>query len=271
MMDKDIFDYREYREYLSDWIIGHPKRGRGLRSALASAINAPVSHVSQVLSKISHLSMEQAEDVNDYLGHTIEQSEFFLLLVQLSRAGTPKLQSRIESQIQKVREKRLILKDRLNIKNSISREDQAVFYSTWQYAAAHILLTIDKYRNKEAIAQYLGISLKKSTELLEFLTSIGLAKPSGNGYAVGPARIHLGNDSPMISKHHINWRMKAIQSLEREDASDSLHYSSCVSISKEDALRIKSLLVKAIENAKAIIRDSKEEEIHSFCMDFFKL
>ena len=270
-MDKDVFDYNGYPEYLFDWLAGQPKRGRGLRSSLAAAMHSPVSHVSQVLGGISDLSLEQAEDVNEFLGHTADHSEYFLLLVQHGRAGTAKLKSRIESQLERIRQKRLILKDRLDVKTSISREDQATFYSTWHYAGIHILLTIEKYQTKEAIARYLGISLKKTTEMLEFLISIGLAKQEHGRYLVGPTRVHLGNDSPMINKHHINWRLQAIQSLEREDMQMALHYSSVVSISKDDATRIKALLVKSIENAKSVIRDSKEEELYSFCLDFFRI
>jgi hypothetical protein len=75
----------------------------------------------------------------------------------------------------------------------------------------------------------------------------------------------------MISKHHINWRLQAIRSLERKDMDGVLHYSSVVTISKKDVIEIKSLLVKAIESSKAIVRDSKEEELHSLCLDFFKV
>ncbi|MCM2323097.1 MAG: TIGR02147 family protein [Oligoflexia bacterium] len=270
-MDKDIFDHLDYRQYLLAWIESRPKRGRGLRAALADAIRSPISHVSQVLGGKSDLSPEQAEEMNDFLGHTSEQAEYFLLLVQLGRAGTPKLQRRIETQLQRMREKRLVLKDRLEVKHTLSREDQAIFYSSWQYAAVHILLTIDRFGTKEAISEYLGLSLKKTAEILEFLLSLGLAVQAEGRYRVGTARVHLGNDSPMIAKHHINWRLQAMRALEREDAQGDLHYSSVISISKEDVIRIKALLVKAIESAKAVIRDSPEEELHSFCLDFFRI
>lgn len=270
-MKDEIFDYQDYRRYLLDWIESRPKGGRGLRAALANAIRSPISHVSQVLAGKSDFTFEQSEEANDFLGHTIEQGDYFLLLVQKSRAGTPKLKKRIETHLKGVREKRLVLKDRLDVKTSLSREDQAIFYSSWLYAAAHILLTIEKYQWKDSIAQYFRISPKMAAEIIEFLVRLGLADQKHGRITVGTTRIHLGHDSPMIAKHHINWRLQAIQSLEREDASESLHYSSVVSISQKDVSRIKSLLVKAIENAKNIIRDSKTEELHSFCLDFFKM
>lgn len=269
-MNKDIFDFTDYRAYLLDWIGQKPKGGRGIRALLAEAIHSPVSHISQVLKGISNLSMEQAEELNTYLGHSLEEAEYFLLLVQWERAGSEKLKKRIFSQLQRLKEKRLILKGRLEVKAEISQENQAQFYSSWQFAAVHILLTIKEFQNKDAIARHLGISAKRTAEILEFLISIGLAQNKDGRFTVGTARMHLGHDSPMITRHHINWRLQAIQSLENESGAD-LHYSSVVSIAAKDIEKIKSLLVKSIENTKALIRDSPEEELHSFCLDFFKV
>jgi uncharacterized protein (TIGR02147 family) len=267
----DLFEYTNYRTYILDWIASQPKRGRGVRAAMAKAIRSPVSHISQVLSGVSNFTLEQAEETNEFFGHTTDQAEYFLLLVHHSRAGTAKLKHRMETQIRKIQEKRLILTERLAIKDAISSEHQAQFYSSWLYAAIHVLLTIEEFQTKESIAKFLGLPLKRVTEILDFLVNMGLAARQDSRFIVGTARMHLGNDSPMISKHHINWRIQAIRALERADFHENLHYSSVVSISKKDITKIKSLLVKAIEEAKLVIRDSKEEELHSLCLDFFQI
>jgi uncharacterized protein (TIGR02147 family) len=270
-MKKEIFDYRDYKGYLEAYIRSQPKAGRGLRMAIAEHIGSPVSHISQVLNGNSHLTMEQAEGVNEFLGHTQDEAQFFLFLVQLARAGTPALRKRISSQMQQVLERRLVLKDRLGIK-SLTKEDQMEFYSSWVYGAIHVMLSIPGMQTKEAISRYLGISVKRTAEILEFLVSIGLAKPKEKGrYEIGTARIHLGVDSPLISKFHTNWRMKAIQSLEKENASEDLHYSSVVTISESDFINIKAQLVKQIEDIKAVIKSSPEEGVHCFNIDFFRI
>lgn len=271
-MKKDLFDYKDYKSYLSAYIKAQPKGGRGIRLAMAQHMGSPVSHISQILNGKSHLSLEQAESVNEFLGHTQEESQYFILLVQLSRAGTPALRKRLSFQIQQILEKRLILKDRLGVKQTLSKESQMEFYSSWLYGAVHVMLTIPKFQSKETISQHLGISLKRTAEILEFLVSTGLAVQKDKGkFDIGEARIHLGSDSALISKFHTNWRMKAIQSLEKETASEDLHYSSAITISDSDFLKIKSQLVKCIEEIKQVIRDSPAEGVHSFNIDFFKL
>lgn len=271
-MNKTIFDYGDYKSYLSEVIGSKPRRGRGVRIALARALGAPVSHVSQVLGGKSHLSLEQAEGVNAFLGHTDEEAEFFLLLIQLTRAGTPALRKRLEIQLGRLREKRLVLKDRLGIQAKLSADQQATFYSSWVYGAVHVMLSIEKFQTKEAVSRHLGISLKRINEVIEFLESVGLAVRDDQGkYGIGTTRIHLGSDSPLISKFHTNWRMKAIQSLEKEDAEKDLHYSSAITIAEADVLRIHAKLVDYIQEIKAIVRDSKEEGVHCFSLDFFRI
>ncbi len=271
-MKKDIFDYKDYKSYLHHFIERQPKNGRGVRLAMAKHLSSPVSHVSQLLNGNSHLSLEQAEGLNDFFGHTQDEAHFFILLVQLARSGTQALKKRIHIQIEQVLEKRLFMKERLGINQTISKEDQAEFYSSWIYGAVHVMLTIPEFQNKENLSKHLGLSLKRTSEILEFLVTIGLVmKKDGGKYEVGTSRIHLGSDSPLISKFHTNWRVKSIQSLEKDKIADDLHYSSAITISQSDIFKIKSLLIKYIEELKQIIKDSPAESVHCLNLDFFKL
>jgi uncharacterized protein (TIGR02147 family) len=269
-MQKTIFDYKEYKAYLNDTIEKAPKKGHGMRSALAQAAGCQTAYISQVLNGSAHLSLEQAEGINRFLGHQRDEAQFFLLLIQYDRAGTPALKDRLRGQITELIERRLVLKNRLDVKKTLSREHQATYYSAWYYAAIHILLTIPEFRTVSAIAKRIGLPSKRVSEVLEFLISVGLAERAGDSYRVGATRIHLESDSPLIAKHHANWRMQAIQALDR-GAEENLHYSSVVSVSKDDLLKIKSMLVQSIESAKAVIKDSKEETLCGFSLDFFNL
>jgi len=107
--------------------------------------------------------------------------------------------------------------------------------------------------------------------VVEFLVSCGLLAQKGDQFEAGEARIFLGNDSPLITKLHTNWRMRAIQSFDHGIIDSDLHYSTVVTLSEEDALKIRADLIKAIEVARERIRVSPPEEIHCFSMDFFKL
>ncbi|MFL5813841.1 MAG: TIGR02147 family protein [Bdellovibrionia bacterium] len=270
-MRKDIFDYDDYKKYLHDLFLSQPSQGHGFRSRLAEAAGCRVSYVSQVLNQDADFSLEQAENLNPLLGHNAEESDFFLLLIQYARAGSHALKTRLKEQILRFRQKRLVLKDRVDIKTTLSPVDQMTYYSAWYYAAIHILVMMPEYRTREAISKYLRMPSEKVSEALKFLTSVGLVKSDGSKYLPGVSRIFLGNDSPMISKHHTNWRMRAIDSLDR-DLKNDLHLSTVLSLSREDVIHLKELLAKSIDKGRDIAAKSlKDEEVHCLCVDLFKI
>jgi hypothetical protein len=132
-----------------------------------------------------------------------------------------------------------------------------------------MLATIPSFRSREAIRKRLGISTKVLSEAIDFLLASGLLQQDGDHFLSGTTRIHLGEDSAILHKHHANWRLRALLALEREEEND-LHYSSAITISKADAKNIREQLTRAIESAKSVIKDSAEEELYSLCLDFFR-
>lgn len=270
-MKKDIFDYLDYKRYLLDLIKSKPGNGRGFQSRLAEATQCRSAYISQVLNKDAHFSPEQGEAMNGFLGHSAEEADFFLLLIQFGRAGTQNLRSRIKKQIDQVIQKRLVLKDRVDIKQSLSVVDQTTYYSAWYFAAVHIAITIPELQSKESLIKHFHFSMERMNEILEFLESVGLVKHEKGKYTPGLSRLFLGNDSPMISKHHTNWRMQAIAALDR-NLKEDVHFSTVVSLAHEDILKMKEYLVKSIEGARAIVRESpKEETLYCFSLDYFRI
>lgn len=121
----------------------------------------------------------------------------------------------------------------------------------------------------EKIAQRLNVSIKHASEGIEFMLAAGLLELTTKGeLRVGKSQIHLGADSPLISKHHINWRLQAIRSIDH-DPNGGLHDSSVISISKKDEKVISEKLIETIKELKQVIRESKEEDIAVFSLDLF--
>jgi uncharacterized protein (TIGR02147 family) len=267
---KSIFEYRNYKRYLLDWLAIQPGNGHGWRSRIAKSVGCHAAYVSQVLNRDVHFSPEQAEDMNRLLGHSKDESQFFLLMVQQGRAGTSALKARINEQVEAILEKRMVLKERVDIKRALSKNDQATYYSAWYFAAVHILLTIPKFHSRDAISEALDLSQERVSEVLEFLVSTGLAVNDSGRYKVGVARIFLGNDSPFLVRHHSNWRIKAIQQIDHKEKKN-LHFSTVVSLSKADFLQLREQLWDAIEGARRVIKESKEEELCCLNLDFFSV
>ncbi len=267
-MKKSLFEFDDYKDYLRAYIKSRPASGHGFKSSMAKAMNCQTAYVSQVLNANAQLSLEQAEELNKLFGHSESESEFFLLLVQENKAGTQTLRSRLKAQIKKILEKRHVLKDRFDIKKSLSPSDQMIYYSSWLYASIHILITISEYNEKEKIAEKFNLPLERVGKILDFLTETGLILKKGNHYSPGETKVFLGIDSPMLSKHLSNWRIKAIEALDKTIGKD-LHLSSIYSLSRKDVTLIKEKLIKTVEESRQIIYASKEEELYCLNLDFF--
>ena len=269
-MKKSIFEFSYYKAYLRYWLDHQIGKGRGLQTAMAKHMGCQTAYVSQVLKDQANFSLEQADSLNSFLQHDKDESEFFLLLVEKERAGTKSLKQRFVSQIDKILQQRLVLKNRVDIKQSLGTEEQAIYYSSWYYAAIHVAVGVPGLNNKESLREYFSLNSEVINQALEFLCQVSLLQKQGDEYHTGVARLFLGNDSPMIKKHHNNWRLQAIQSME-QNLSKNLHLSTVVSLSQKDMLLVKEKLVNAIEEARATIRESKEESLCCLNLDFFEL
>ena len=273
-MNKSIYEYKDYKSYLNDFIRRRPGKGYGFRTRIAEVTRCNTAYVSQVLNQKANFSLEQAEDLNDLLEHTREEAEYFLLLIQLGRAGTPRLKKRTEQLLCERAENSQVLKHRVDIKRSLSELDQVRYYSAWYYAAVHILLAIPEFKTRELISRRLRLSSDKVARVLDFLLSVGLATKTGERYSIGVNRIFLGNDSIMLPKHHTNWRMKAIESINRSDLQNesNIHLSTILSFARKDLVTVKEKLLHGIDEARKVVRESSpEEELYCLSLDFFGL
>lgn len=262
---ESVYNYSSYKVYLRDMlnVLGH-----GSRLKLAHALKCHSAYVSLVMNKDANLSLEQAEDVVEFLELTPPEGDFFILLVQLERAGTSKLRQRWMKRIQELRNEQSQLSKRVSGANVLDEATQARYYSRWHYAAVHMAVTIPALQTRRVLRQYLGLANEQLDEALEFLEKAALIRKDGNIFVTGNARVFLKSDSPFINRHHANLRECVNQFLGCEDRS-ALHYSTFFSLSRSDYQRIRERLLEVIEEVRSVVRPSPEEELAVLTLDWF--
>lgn len=268
-MGYSVFDFRDYRIFLLK-AFGDKSQRKGTKSRAAKFIGCHTTLISQILHGQVVPNLEQADKLNQFLEHDEEEGHYLILLVQKARAGTKSLELYFEKQIEQILKNRQILKKRVGKTTSIAAEDELRYYSAWQYAAVHVALSIPALGTIENISKSLKIPSLQVKSILDFLLKTQLAVNERQKYAIGPKHMHLGVDSPQIQNHHINWRVRAIQSIDM-DEKNKLHYSSAITLSKSDVEKIKEILIENLKGLNKVIRDSKEEEVYALNFDFFNL
>lgn len=269
MTEQIVFNYTEYKAYLRA-AFATTGELRGQRSILAATLGCQSAFISKVLNGTAHFSLEHAAQISVFLQHNNEERAYFLLLVQLGRSGSKLLSDHFRNEAEKLRAKRQIISERITHTQTLSQADQVMYYSSWHFVAIHVLVSVTKYSSRSAIAEYLRLPVSRVAECLYYLLKWGILSESNGKYKVENVRIHLGKDSVMLGKHHSNWRIQAINALDRK-ASEDLHYSSVISLAEVDVIKIKELLLSTIEKSDAIMKPSKEEAAFCMLVDFFRL
>jgi uncharacterized protein (TIGR02147 family) len=268
-MRPNIFEFQSYQKYLESALTAGDKAW-GRKSALARRLGCQTSFVSQILAGHTHLSLEHALKVCEFFGHSDDEKSCFLLLLQHGRAGTQELRAYFEEQIDSLKRQRQHVTERLKVDEEITKDDQATYYSSWWYAAIHVATMLPQIKSREDIAELLGLPVQTVSAALDFLISRRLVEEKAGKYKPGKSRVHLGSRSPLISRHHANWRIKAVEVQERNHPKN-LHYSGVLAISKKDGERIKSMILDMLQNTEKVIIPSKEERLFVLLVDFFKL
>lgn len=268
---KSLYDFKNYKDYLKAHLEDHPAGGHGLRTKLAKAAGCQPAYLTRVLNGEAHLSLAQAQGACEFLGLAETEQHFFLLLIQANRAETRTLADYFWKQIDSIREERANLASRFAVKEGLSEKDKVTYYSRWYFVAIHVLVSIPEFQNKDAIASRLGLPLTTVTEALRFLVSTGMVIERNGRFSVGVTRIHLNRRSPLIDRHHTNWRLHGIDSLDNVEDKNAVHYTSVVSLSQQDLGRVQRLLIDALETYNSIVHDSKDEALACMTLDWFEI
>ena len=208
--------------------------------------------------------------ISQFLQLDPAEEEYFLLLVHHGRAGSRDLEKHYETRMKEVLERRKEIDTRVKSDAGVSESDQMLYYSSWYYTAIHMCLMVPGLQTKKSISEYLGISIQAVANALGFLKNCGMVEQRGDRFVSGPTRIHLPSESPLIAKHHTNWRMKAIQSLDKRKDED-LHYSLIMSMSAGAAEKMRVILLNAIQEIEPILRQAEDQGVYALNMDLFGL
>jgi uncharacterized protein (TIGR02147 family) len=265
-----VYNFTSYKAYLLKKIEIGSSEERGFRTRLVEAVQCQSSYLSQVLNGKPDFTLEQAIRINQFFLHDKEESRYFILLVEFERAGSRELRSFFKEQIDDLQTARFNLKKRLKHDEEIPLESQHKYYSTWFYSAIHIALAIPELQSPLKIAQRLDLPEATVLQVIRFLEENGLVEVKKGTYHFTKKQVHLSRDSEFIQRHHINWRSKTLQAVEK-NVSNDLHYSYVFAISQSDFEKVKEIFVKTLDEVLKVSAPSPSEELCALTLDCFKL
>lgn len=265
---KRVFDYINYQDFILD--ILQARRPKLKQNQLAQAAGCQPAYLTRVLKKEADLSVDQLLGIADYLDLPQDDVDFLIQLLMMSKSASAKGKNYFKKQIDVKIKRQNSLDDKMKGKKQLQDEVKNYYYSSWIISAIHVATSIPEYQTKANLKKALNISNERLTEILDFLKENKLIVYKEDKYALETTNVFLKKDDNFINRHHQNWRIRAMQSLESVEEED-FHYSTVYSISSDDVLKIKKNLIEQVANIMKIVEPSKEEKIFALTMDFFNV
>ncbi|MBY0369344.1 DUF4423 domain-containing protein [bacterium] len=262
-----VFESASALEYLKSQTKYHKGVYR-YKSQLAEAAGCQLSYLSQILSGKVNLNPDQAAGLSSFWNHSSLETDYFIELVYLDRAGTPRLRSLIQRRLEIIKLEAGKLSAKITQLES-AVPPTALYYSTWYYAAAHILLSIPGYSDGRKIAERLGITAEQANQALLILEDLGFAKRGKAGWSIDNINVHIPRESPLHETNHTHWRLKSIEGVQKKR--DVLSYTGLHSLSRADVETVRLLAADFLSRARKTMQTSPEEDLICLNCDLFVL
>lgn len=264
-----IFEFSDYRAFLRGWIKARPKNGRGELRRMADALNVNPSLLSQALSGSKSLSLEMAAELAEYLSLTDKESDYFLTLVEFERAGSVKLRKHLKARIEAAQKEASRIAGRVHVDRELSNETKSIYYSSWVYTGIRNLVAVKGFGDIAHLSARLQLPKAAVSRAVEFLLEHGLCRMEKGQLTYGPAWTHIPADSPLVVKHHHNWRLRALTKMD-DPSEENLFFTGPMSLSAEAAESVRKLLPGWIEKVQKIAGPSTSETVRCLNIDWFE-
>jgi len=264
-----IYHFDSYKDYVNAWIQQQPNNGHGEYRRLALALGISTTMISQIFHGPKDLSLELACETMEYLSLDEDESDFFLLLVEFSKAGSVKLRSRLKRQIKERQEKAKKLENRLRKEHTLDDQSKQQYYSNWLYPGIRILTDLPEINSAEVLAERLQMPKNQILKMISFLLETKLIVQREGKLAIGPAHIYLPPTDPLSTRNLQNWRHLAFQKMNFQ-TDETFFYSGQYALSEEVAQHIRKTLPDFVESTLKLVRPSPSETVRCLNIDFFE-
>lgn len=266
-----IFNYLSYKEFISSYFNSLPKNGRGQYKRLSEFLGVSTVIVSQTLKGEREFSSENAFKTTQFLNLNPLETKYFLKLVEYQKAGHHELKKFFQDELKQLQKESKKVKSSYSSFEELKDEDKFKFYSDRFYSSIRMASSLPHLNSTDDFASYFKISKEKAENIISFLVKTKLCIKKDGNITMGPQHTFVSANSPFIKNHHKNWRLYSIQKIDNFNIENELMYTAPMSLSKDDFIKLRSNLLKVIEDTVKLVGPSKEEMVACLNIDLLHL
>ena len=265
MKIKKIIKYKDYKEFIRDSM---PERGS--MQTLAKYLKVHPTYISQVFGGDKNINSEQGIRLCKFFQLDSFEQDYFIMLINYARAGSFELRQYWSAKISDAQETSKDVDGHRRKATSLTKSDEALFYSSWQFSAARLSTSLERIKTVDDVAEYLGISKGKAKKIIEFLLQTNLCVKQKDMLAMGPKRVHVKRDSDFVNNHHRNWRLKSMETLEHS-SDENFRFTAPISVSQKGYNQLRQILLESVEQCANLVETSDPELLACVSFDLFQL
>jgi uncharacterized protein (TIGR02147 family) len=262
----NIFDFEDYRVFLKTYLGLEANQASGARKKLLLSTGISTSLLTQILSEAKQLSTEQAYEIALHLNFSEKETDFFLNLVDISRAGSVKLKERLRAKMQEMKAESLKLSSKVSRNVWLSEEEKSVYYSNWIYSGIRNLIPTPQGKSIKDIAEKLNLPENKVAAAIQMMMDMKLVAKTDAGFEHQHGYTHLDANHPLVFRHHQNWRQKAIQGMDNYKE-NHLHYTCPMALPLSVVKDLRAKLLQNIKDLSASLAKHPDQPEVSYCLN----
>jgi uncharacterized protein (TIGR02147 family) len=265
----DVFEYSDYRNYLQDLVNERKQKGFA-QSEVADAVNCQPAYLSHVLKGKAELTEDHGIGLCNFLKFSQIESEYFMVILRLGRAGTPQLRKYLEESRQRLikASKKVLSKLEKNL-TADGGERFVYLNSSWVPGIIRAVVACPKYNTAAAIAHRIKLEKEIVEFHLEMLEKYKFIKFENGKYIDLEDYIHFPEDSLHVETFQTNKYLHALDALSRRSPED-LRINILMTLDQKTVEEIRRILKKAIDKVMQAGGPSPEEDLYAVSIDFFK-
>lgn len=268
----DIFAHSDTSKLLRAFIASQPQKGRGLVKQIAEHLGVASPQVSQFLSGIKTITMDQAYLIGKYFSWSELEMEYWLTLVDWERASHHDVKRHFKKKLLSIKKESLKVSKVVSATTELSDVDKGQFYSSWIYSGIRLYCSLGRGKRIEEIHQaFPEYHANELNEIVEFLLQRQLIIKTGLVYELGMQRTFVPKGSPFLRQHQTNWRIRAV---ERSSfiTDDELMFTAPLSISEAGFKKVRRELQDWIKHiSENLISYGDAEQVACLNIDFFRV
>lgn len=267
-----IFTYDRYRAAFRDLFEERRKLRPGWSSAqLAEKLRLQPSHLTNVIRGRAHFSSDQIYAIGGALDLSNEEISFLDLLMEFERAEQAVRKSKLQLQVQKLRDQNLRAEKALVSKeNSLQPQDRERYWLDPNIELLHLYLSTKGAPSEPAdIAREWGLPPDYVGDILVFLQKTGLIERHRGRWKVHPVSQHLPATSPLCKPQQMMKRMRAMELIQKLPADRIYSFSGSITMTEDTRLKIQGMFVKFLKEVESAVIDSESDSLYHLQFDLF--